>query len=91
MDKIVFFLLKKKIKTVAGEMDAVSKTKVFMLIEGISRLIETVSPYFGYQISFPPSVHGFLYAMAGIAYREAINDKVVVQTPLNDQATINKK
>ena len=79
MDKIVFFLLKKKIKTVTGEMDAVSKTKVFMLIEAATRLIEFISPYFGTQIMFPMSVHAFLYSMAGVAFRDAITEKPIVE------------
>ncbi len=73
LDKLVFFLIKKRVQTAVGTMDQVSKTKIFMLIEGVLRLIEFVSPYFNRPILFNPSLHGVVYSLAVVAFRDSQN------------------
>ena len=70
MMKIITFFLKKKIQTATGEMEEISKTKIFMTAEGILRAIEFASPYFGSAVIFPPDLHGLLYTLAGLSYAE---------------------
>jgi hypothetical protein len=41
-----------------------------MTVEGILRLVEFVSPYFGHIITVPENLHNLLYALAGISYAE---------------------
>ena len=81
MNKFLFFLLKKRVETKTGWRDASSKTKVIMLIEGVLRLIEFVSPYLGKQIMFPVALHALLYALAVIAYRDAVNSENSGEAP----------
>ena len=70
IQKIIDFLIKKKIQAATGEISQVSKTKIFMSIEGLSLLIEFISPYLGHRITIPDYVHKFLYTLAGISYAE---------------------
>ena len=68
--KLITFLIKKKVQTATGEMTEVSKTKLFITIEGIIRLVEFVSPYFGHPVTIPTEVHQALYGLAGLSYAE---------------------
>lgn len=70
MIKVITFLIKKKVQTATGEMEQVSKTKVFMTIEGILQAIEFISPHFGSPITIPPEVHKALWSLAGLSYAE---------------------
>lgn len=70
LNKLMVFFFKKKIKSATGELTVTSKTKIFMSIEGLLRLVEFISPYFGYPVNFNEDVHKFLYGLAAISYAE---------------------
>ena len=68
--KLITFLIKKKVQTATGEMEEISKTKIFMTLEGILQAIEFVSPYFGTPIVIPSEVHKAIWSLAGLSYAE---------------------
>lgn len=70
IQKIIDFLIRKKLQSATGEISQVSKTKIFMLIEGVLRLVEFVTPFFGHAYTFPDHIHQLLYALAGMSYAE---------------------
>jgi hypothetical protein len=70
INKIITFLIKKKVVTATGEMEQISKTKLFMAIEGLLRAVEFASPYFEYPIIIPEEIHKMLYTLAGLSYAE---------------------
>lgn len=69
-DKIVTFLIRKKVETATGSITQTSKTKIFMCIEAILRLIEFISPYLGHPVMIPDGVHKLIYTLAGLSYAE---------------------
>lgn len=70
IEKVVMFLFKKKVEGATEGLTAISKTKIFMTLEGLLMAIEFVSPYFGHIITFPDHIHKLLYTLAGISYAE---------------------
>lgn len=69
-NKLVDFFIKKKVETATGTISQTSKTKIFITLEGLARLVEFVSPYFYHQITIPEHFHGLLYSLAGLSYAE---------------------
>jgi len=70
MQKLITFLLKKKIETATGTITETSKTKIFMSIAALLKAVEIASPYFSHPIVVPGHVYEMLYALAGISYVE---------------------
>ena len=68
--KAVTFLIKKKVQSATEEIEQVSKTKIFMTIEGILQAIEFIYPFFDYPIQIPAEVHKALWSLAGLSYAE---------------------
>lgn len=70
LEKLVTFLIKKKVQSATGEITQTSKTKIFMTIEGVLLLVEFVTPYFGHFVDIPKSIHEILWTLAGLSYAE---------------------
>ncbi len=70
MNRIIDFFIKKRVQTATGEMSQTSKTKIFITIEGVLRLIEFLSPHFGHPIEVPDHIHKLIYTLAGLSYAE---------------------
>ena len=68
--KAVTFFIKKKVQSATGELEEVSKTKIFMTLEGILQAIEFISPFFGNPIQFPAEIHKAIWSLAGLSYAE---------------------
>ena len=68
--KLITFFLKKKVQGATGEWEEVSKTKLFMTLEGILQAVEFASPHFGNPIVIPVEFHKALWSLAGLSYAE---------------------
>ena len=73
LQKLIVFLFKKKVEGATEGLTAVSKTKIFMVIEGVLRAAEFTAPFFGFHINIPDDIHKLLYTLAGLSYVERAN------------------
>ncbi len=78
INKIIFFLLKKKVETATGQIDQVSRTKLFLGIEALLQCVEWASYRFYSPVVFPTQLHLILCSLAGIAYRDAKSPPEVI-------------
>ena len=75
MKKLIRWLIMRKVKNAAGEMEAngVSVSKVCAVILALIEAAEFVGPYFGYNIQVPKEVKGMIATVGGIALKEGID------------------
>lgn len=75
LKKITNWLIMRKVKNAAGEMEAngISVTKVCALIIGAIQAIEFISPYFGNPIVIDSKITAFIASIGGIAIKEGID------------------
>lgn len=75
MRALLQWLLMRKVKNAAGEMqaDGVSITKVCAVAMGLMQFAELVGPYFGYPIKFDPKIYGGIASIGGIALKEGVD------------------
>lgn len=75
MKKLIQWLLLRKVRNAAGELEAkgVSITKVCACAIGLMQLIEFASPYFGHTISFDQNIYAGIASIGGIALKEGVD------------------
>lgn len=75
MKRFAQWLLFRKVKNAAGEMqaDGVSVTKVCAVAIGLMQFAELVGPYFGYPLNFDPKIYAGIASIGGIALKEGVD------------------
>lgn len=79
--KFIQWLLMRKVKNAAGELEAhgVSITKLSAVIIGLMKATEYASPYFGHPIYIDPNIYGGIAAIGGIALKEGVDRSAPTQ------------
>lgn len=75
LKKLVQWLLMRKVKNAAGELEAkgISITKVCATIIGVMQAVEFVSPYFGHPMQFGQNVYLAIASLGGVALKEGVD------------------
>ena len=75
MKKLIHWLIMRKVKNAAGEMEAkgISVSKVCVVILALIEAAEYAGPFFGYPIVVPAEVKGIIASIGGIALKEGID------------------
>lgn len=73
--RLIHWLLYRKVKNAAGELEAkgISITKVCATIIGVMQAIEFASPHFGHPVHFGENIYLALASLGGIALKEGVD------------------
>lgn len=75
MKKLIQWLIMRKVKNAAGEMEAkgISVSKACVVILAIIEAVEYASPTFGHPVIVPIQIKTFIASIGGIALKEGID------------------
>lgn len=75
MKNLIQWLLMRKMKNAAGELEAkgYSVTKICAVVIGAMQAVEFISPYFGSPVKFDQNIYLGIASIGGIALREGID------------------
>lgn len=81
LKKLAQWLLMRKVKNAAGELEAkgISITKVCATIIGVMQAVEIASPYFGHAIAFDSNIYVGIASIGGIALKEGVDRSAPAQ------------
>lgn len=82
MNKLIAWLLMRKVKNEAGqlEVNGISVTKVCAVLIALMQAAEFVGPYFGHPINFDPKIYAFIASIGGIALKNGIDRTAAPKT-----------
>jgi len=92
MNKFIAWLIMRKIKTEAGQLEArgISVTKVCAVLIALMKAFEFSSPYFFEQpIVIPQEMYGFVASIGAISLKEGVDRSAPTKTslPLGDTSS----
>lgn len=75
MNKIIAWLIARKVKNAAGELEAkgISVTKICMIVIAALKGAEYATNYLGQPFTFPNDVYVLIASIGGIALREGVD------------------
>lgn len=82
MKRLIQWLLMRKVKNAAGELEAkgFSVTKVCAVVIGLMQFAEFVAPYFGHPLAFDQNVYLGIASIGGIALKEGVDRSATVKS-----------